>query len=241
MIPIHSIETFWTHEWPWIRLVIFTQGCNFKCLYCENPDTITMKNWKKTSVEEIMKIVKKQKNYIAKKWWVTISGWEPLLHAKQIIPLFKKLKEEKIHTAIDTNASILNNDVKELIKYTDLIMTDIKHIDNNLHKKITWQTNIQTLKFIEYLENIKKKYRIRYVLVPWYSDQENYIKNLWEKISNYKYMERLEILPYHELWKYKRKEMWWEYKLEWVNTPNKKEIKKAQEILLKYSKNIFIR
>jgi len=241
MLPIHSIETFWTHEWPWIRLIIFTQWCNFKCIYCENPDTIPTKKLKKTSIKKIIEIINKQKNYIKKKWWVTISWWEPLLHAKEILPLFKKLKNDKIHTAIDTNASILNEDVKELLNYTDLIMTDIKHIDNNIHKKITWQQNTETLKFIKYLEEIKKRYWIRYVLIHWYSDQEKYIKKLWEKISTYKYMERLELLPYHELWKYKREEMWRKYKLNLRNIPNKDKINKTKKILLQYSDKIFVR
>ncbi len=241
MLRIHSLETFWTHEGPGIRLVIFTQGCQFRCLYCENPDTIPHDGGKEVSYDELLDRVEREKTYFGKTWGVTISWGEPLLHAKQIIPFFKELKKRWVHTAIDTNGFVRNSDVEELIKYTDLFLPDIKHINNHWHKKITSQPNKNTLKFIKHLESIGKKYRIRYVLVQGFSDQDEYIHELGQWLANHTHIERLEILPYHTLGKHKREKMWRNYELGELKHTTKQQAQKAQAIFLEYIKNVYIR
>ena len=241
MIKLHSIETFWAHEWPGIRTVFFLQWCKFKCLYCHNPDTISAKWWKEVNNEYLLEIVEKNKIYFGKKWWVTISGWEPLLQAKKLISLFKELKNRWFNTTIDTNWAIFNDDVKELLKYTDLVLLDIKHLDDEKHKLLTNQSNKNTLNFLDYLENNNKKFWIRHVLVPTYTDDEEHIKSLWKYLERYKNLERLEILPYHTMWVYKWKELWMKYGLENIEQPTKENIEKTKNILQKYIKNVFVR
>ena len=241
MLKVHSIETFGTHDGPGIRLVIFVQGCQFRCLYCHNPDTIPLTWWKLRSVDEIVKIVEKEKVYFGKDWWITISGGECLLQAKELIPLFQELQKRWIHKALDTNWFILNDDVKKLLKFTDLTIPDIKHMDSDFHRKLTWLPNEPVLKFIEYLEETWEKFRVRHVLVPWWTNDAKHLNKLWKYVSKFKNMERLEILPYNVLWLHKRKALGWKYELEGVEPPTDKELEKAKKILSKYTDKLIIR
>lgn len=151
MLRVHSIESLGTFDGPGIRFVIFLQGCNFKCLYCANPDTIEYGNGKEYICEDLVKIAVSQRPFFGKKGGVTVSGGEPLMQAKGLIRLFGLLKEEGINTCIDTNGSILTSDVKELLKLTDLVLLDFKHIDSEKHKALTGMSNSRTLAFADYL------------------------------------------------------------------------------------------
>lgn len=193
------------------------------------------------SDEELIAMIQKESAYFGHKWWVTVSGWEPLIQAKGLISLFTKLKKLGISTALDTNASILNDEVKELLKVTDLVLPDIKHMDNTWHKKITGESNNWVFKFIEYLEKIGKPFRIRYVLVPGYTDQKKSIEKMGKYLQNFKFLERIELLPYHNLGEYKRKELWENYFLAWIHSPQKEELEIVQNILKIYIQNVYIR
>ena len=242
MLKIHSIETFWTHEWPWIRFILFLQWCNFSCLYCHNADTIPLsKKWKKIKLEEVFKKIENSKIYFGKKGWITISGWECLLQAKELIPFLKELKKRWFNIVIDTNWSILNDDVKILLNYVDLVLLDIKQIDDKKHQELTWKSNKKVLEFVRYLEKINKKFWIRYVLVPWYTDNKKNIEKMWEFLKDFKNLEKIEILPYHTLWVFKWQEIWIEYKLKWALPPSDESKKEIKKILEKYVENVFVR
>ena len=241
MLKVHSTETFGTQDWPGIRFLVFLQWCNFRCIYCQNPDTRSLSGWKEMSDEELIAMIEKEEWYFWDKWWVTVSGWEPLLQTKGLISFFTKLKKLWIHTALDTNASILNDDVKKLLEVTDLVLPDIKQMNNARHERITWNSNEEVLKFIEYLESIWKQFRVRYVLVPGYTNQLEYIENLGKYLGKFKFLQRLEILPYHTLGKYKRESLGRDYEIEDVKLPSKEELVKTKVILDKYVKNVYIR
>lgn len=241
MLKVHSIESFGTHEWPGIRFVIFLQWCVFKCLYCHNPDTIPLSGGQEISDEKLVSMIKETVPYFGKKWGCTVSWGEPLVQAKDLISLFTKLKAENINTALDTNGWIWNEDVKKLLDLTDTVLLDVKHINNDWHKKITWVENTNVLNFLDYLEENNKHTWIRYVLVPWYSDQENFIEELGQKYGKYKCIERLEILPYHTIGKYKWDEMGWKYGLEWVLPPSREDVEKAKKLFEKYFDKVYIR
>ena len=241
MLKVHSTETFGTQDWPGIRFLVFLQWCNFRCLYCQNPDTRNNNIWNEMQDETLIEMIQKENVYFGAKWWVTVSGGEPLLQTKGLISFFTKLKKIGIHTALDTNASILNDDVKKLLEVTDLVIPDIKHINNARHEKITGNSNEEVLKFIDYLEQIWKPFRVRYVLVPGYTDQLEYLDNMGKYLQNMKNLERLEILPYHNLWEYKWKELDRDYEMKDTKLPSKQELNKVKEILDKYVKNVYIR
>ena len=234
MLNYHSYETFSTQDWPWIRMVFFLQGCPFRCLYCQNPDTISTDINKKISKEKILKLVYKEKDYFWKDWWVTFSWWECLLQIKELIPVLKLLKENWFNTCLDTNGFLLNDDVKEALKYTDHVLPDIKWMTPLLHKKITWSSNMTSLDFIRHIDEQWMNYRIRYVVVPWLTDNELDIKKLWEFIQSLKNFQKINLLKYHTMAISKRKKLWRDYPLKWISAAWEDDIQKVKKILSKY-------
>ena len=165
MIRVHSYESMGTFDGPGLRLVVFLQGCNFRCLYCANPDTIDLKGEsKETTIDEIVQMAISQRAFFGKKGGITFSGGEPTVQAKELIPLFKRLKEEGIHICLDTNGSIWNEHVEELLQFTDLILLDVKQFNDERHRTLTERSNEQTLKTAEWLDNHGKPFWMRYVL-----------------------------------------------------------------------------
>lgn len=230
---IHSIESFGTVDGPGIRFVIFMQGCTLKCKYCHNRDTWNVKAGKEISINELIKEILNYKTYFDNSGGgVTVSGGEPLLQAEFVTELFKKLKELGIHTALDTAGSIpLSSEIKELLKYTDLVLLDIKHIDDEKSKQLTGFSNKNNLEFAKYLNNVNIPVWIRQVLVPGYTDDKfdlQKLKNFLDTLSN---VEKIEILPYHNLGMFKWKELGDTYELENVVPPSQEDIKKAEQIL----------
>lgn len=240
MIKVHSFESLGTYDGPGIRLVVFLQGCNFKCLYCANADTIELKGGTETSAKEIIGMAQNQRPFFGKKGGLTFSGGEPLVQAKNLIPIVKALKAEGFHICIDTNGSILNDDVKEVLNYTDIVLLDIKHINNDQHKVITDKSNEKTLGFVEYLNEINKPIWLRYVLVPGYSDNTEHLHQLGKHFQNYPNIEKLEIQPYHELGAHKYEHLGWEYKLKGVKANTQEQLDNAQNILNEYFKQVVI-
>lgn len=243
MLYIHSLETFGTHEGPGIRFVIFVQGCNFRCLYCHNPDTQHREkgDGKEIGIEELVGKIENQREYFGKEGGVTVSGGEPLLQAKELIPLFHELRKRKIHTCLDTNGSILNNEVRKLLTLTDLVLLDIKHINTLWHKKITGQDNTVPLKFAQYLEDSKIPFWLRFVLVPGLTDQPEYLEQWAEHFQGFTSLKRTEILPFHTLGFYKYKELGIPNPLETTQPPSQTQIQQAVSIFSKYLKKVEVR
>ncbi len=194
---IHSIESFGTVDGPGVRFVIFTQGCPLRCAFCHNPDTWHAKDGKLVEIDELITQIKDLAPYL-KNGGVTVSGGEPLLHSKSLIELFTKLKALNIHTCIDTSGCIrLTDNVKQLLTLTDLVLLDIKMLNQTAHRTLTGKSNIHILDFASYLESIKKSYWIRRVLLPGINDGVEELKSLKAFIKSTRYMEKLEVLPYH--------------------------------------------
>lgn len=230
---IHSIETFGTVDGPGIRFVIFMQGCTLKCKYCHNRDTWNTKAGKSVSTSELVKEILKYKSYIDNsEGGVTVSGGEPLLQTEFVTELFKELKSHNIHTALDTSGSIpLSDNIKELLQYTDLVLLDIKHIDAEKCVNLTGFTNKYTLEFAKYLSNINLPVWIRQVLLPTYTDDKFDLLNLRKFIESLNNVEKIEILPYHNLGKFKWEEIGDTYELDSINPPSTEEIEQAKNIL----------
>ena len=230
---IHSIESFGTVDGPGIRFVIFMQGCTLKCKYCHNRDTWNTKAGTSITVEELVKEILHYKSYMDNSGGgVTVSGGEPLLQAEFVTELFKKLKTLNIHTALDTAGSIpISSEIKDLLKYTDLVLLDIKHIDDLKAKNLTGFSNKNNLEFAKYLSNIQIPVWIRQVLVPGYTDDKFDLQKLKEFISSLNNVEKIELLPYHNLGKFKWEELGDKYELENVIPPSFEDIKKAEQIL----------
>lgn len=240
MLNIHSIESLGTFDGPGIRLVIFTQGCNFACAFCANADTIPLKGGRAISVDEVMQMARNEKPFFGKNGGITISGGEPLLQAKALIPIFKALKSEGFHTCIDTNGSVLNEWVKELMQYTDLVLLDVKHADAKQHQKLTEKKNETTLRFANYLNKIGMPVWLRYVLVPGWTDKEEHLHLLGEKLTECKNIEKLEIQPYHKLGAHKYEHLDITYRLEGVSENTPEQLENAKNILDNYFPEVII-
>ena len=137
MIKVHSYESMGTFDGPGLRLVVFLQGCNFRCLYCANPDTIDACGGTPTSPDEILRMAVDQKPFYGRRGGVTFSGGEPTFQAAALAPLVRRLREAGIHVCIDTNGSIWNPAVEELLGLADLILLDVKQADPERHLALT--------------------------------------------------------------------------------------------------------
>ena len=241
MLQVHSIETFGTHEGPGIRLVVFLQGCNFRCLYCHNPDTRPLRGGTLMKSEEIIELLKKQKPYFKDSGGLTISGGESLLQRAGLLDLFTKAKKAGFNTCLDTNGSILDEVTKKLLQATDLVLLDVKHIDPLWHQKVTGASNAPVLKFAKYLESIEKPMWLRYVLVPGYTNQRQFLEKWGAHFRSYKNIERVEILPFHTYGFYKYKELGLENPLEDCPVPTKEQVQEAMDIFKKYFKEVHVR
>ncbi|MFV0483526.1 MAG: pyruvate formate-lyase-activating protein [Bacteroidales bacterium] len=237
---VHSIESFGTHDGPGIRMVVFLQGCNIKCLYCHNPDTIPCTNNEETSIDELVKRAVNMKSYFANEGGVTVSGGEPLLQAKALTPFFRELKNKDIHTNIDTNGSVFNSHVVELLdKYTDLVMIDIKHTNEEGYNKLTGGNRLErVLQLTEHRERTKKPFWLRYVLIPNITDNEDELIKLGETFKDYKYLEKIEIQPYHHLGIHKWEELGEEYQLKGTKENTPEQLKRVEELLKPYFREV---
>ena len=234
---IHSFESFGTKDGPGIRFVLFLQGCPLRCLYCHNVDTWDLKNKKyMLTAEETMHEISKVRGFI-KSGGITVSGGEPLLQPEFILELVKLCRKEKIHTAVDTSGYLLNDRIKEVLELTDLVLLDIKHIDPDKYQALTSVELKPTLEFMEYLSKINKPVWVRYVLVPGYTDNEKDLRAWAKYVSNFKNVERVDILPFHQMASYKWEGLGRSYELKDTPAPSKEEIKKAEEIFSSFGLN----
>jgi pyruvate formate lyase activating enzyme len=230
---IHSFETLGAVDGPGIRFILFMQGCSLRCKYCHNRDTWDCKTGTEYSVDEIFNKIIKYKNYFTvSNGGVTVSGGEPLLQADFIIALFKKLKQAEISTAIDTSGMVnINDKIKELIDLTDLFLVDIKSIDDETCKYLVGHSNKQELKFIKYLDSIGKEIWIRQVIVPGITDKEEDLYKLRDFINSIEHITKVDLLPYHDLGKYKWLNLGENYPLENIRIANSEDIEKVKKIL----------
>ena len=235
---IHSFESFGTVDGPGIRYVIFMQGCPIRCKYCHNPDTRAFSGGSQYSAEEVAQRALKYKKYWAGRGGVTVTGGEPLVQAEFVTQLFSLLKKEGVHCCVDTSGATFNvNDgacvskYNELLKYADLFLLDIKHINSGKCKQLTGADNVNTLSFAKYLSDNGKDIWIRYVLVPGVTDDENDLKETAEFIKTLKTVQKVEVLPYHTMGESKYAAMGIEYPLKGTPVPTEQSIALAKSIL----------
>lgn len=234
---IHSLESFGSVDGPGVRFVIFFSGCAMRCRFCHNPDTWDLHSGTVHTADELIEKSLRYRSYWGNKGGITVSGGEPLLQIDFLTELFQKAKENGIHTTLDTSGNPFTREepffgkFQKLMEYTDLILLDIKQIDDEDHRILTGCTNCNILDMAEYLSEIQKPVWIRHVLVPEYSDKDEALMRLRDFIGTLKNVERVEVLPYHTLGVFKWKELGLEYPLEGINPPSKVRIDRANQIL----------
>ena len=231
---IHSTESFGAADGPGVRFIVFMQGCHMRCRYCHNPDTWKMDGGDEVTADEILKRALRFKPYWGKDGGITISGGGPLLQIDFVIELFKKAKELGINTCIDTACNPFTKEepffskFEELMKYTDLLLLDLKEINPTRHKDLTGFDNSNIIEMAKYLSEINKPVWIRHVLVPEHSDFDEDLDALGDFIDTLSNVDRVEILPYHTLGKFKWENLGIPYTLESISPPSAERIENAK-------------
>ncbi len=232
---IHSTESFGTVDGPGVRFVVFFQGCPMRCKYCHNPDTWEFRQGKVMTAQEIMGEYDSYKEFL-KSGGITATGGEPLVQAEFLAELFSLAKKKGVHTCLDTSGAVYVPEKYEIIdnalKYTDLVMLDIKHICSNKHKKLTGIGNENILKFAEHLRKLKIPLWIRHVVVPKITDSADDLMALGEYISTLDNLKALDVLPYHDMAKSKYAELGIPYPLPDTPPLAKENAVKARDIIM---------
>ena len=232
---IHSTESFGAADGSGIRFIIFVRGCQMRCKYCHNPDTWDTCGGTEMTADGLFKKALRYKAYWKDNGGITVSGGEPLLQIDFMLDLFKKAKALGINTTIDTACKPFTREepwfgkFTELMKYTDLVMADIKEMNPERHKRLTGFDNENILDMIRYLDSIGQPMWIRHVLVPEYSDFDEDLDALGDFVRSLKSVEKAEILPYHTLGKFKWENLKIPYALENISPPTKERIENAEK------------
>ena len=233
---VHSIETFGAVDGPGLRYILFLQGCPMRCLYCHNPDTWRTTGGKLMSVEEVLNDYEKYRVYL-KNGGITVTGGEPLLQMDFVTELFKEAKKRNIHTALDSSGALFSRKTnlekyKELIKYVDLVLLDIKHIDDEGHRKLTGFSNRNILDFLKFLDENGVEVWIRHVIVPGITYDVKLLERLGYELGRYKNIKKVDVLPYHNMGEKKYEELGIEYPLKSTKPMTDKHAKSARDVIL---------
>ena len=234
---IHSIESCGTVDGPGIRYVVFMQGCPMRCKYCHNPDTWSYEGGREVTVNEIMDGWESCKEFLGN-GGITVTGGEPLMQIEFVTELFGEAKRRGVHTCLDTSGITFSRNSKVLAQFdrlmqsTDIVMLDIKHIDNEKHIDLTGQENTAVLDFARYISEKGVELWVRHVVVPNITDNGEYLRKLGFFIGGLRTLKALDVLPYHDMGKAKYEKLGMEYPL--GNTPplTKAEAAKARDIIM---------
>lgn len=234
---IHQLESFGSVDGPGVRFIIFFSGCPLRCKYCHNPDTWDMAKGNLYSADELLNEALSCKAYWGAKGGITVSGGEPLMQLDFLLELFTKAKEKGVNTCIDTAGGPFTKEgdwfekFKKLMEVTDILLMDIKHIDEEEHIKLTGRTGKNIIEMFRYLDEIKKPIWIRHVLVPGITDNDEYLLRTRDFIRTLSNVQRVEILPYHGLGAMKYKDLGIDYVLKDTESPSAERVANAKKIL----------
>jgi len=234
---VHQLESFGCADGPGSRFIIFFAGCPLRCKYCHNPDTWNMTDGELYSTDKLVEEALSCSSYWGKKGGVTVSGGEPLAQIDFLIELFTKLKEKGVNTCIDTSGGPFRKEgewfekFKKLMEVTDILLVDIKHINEEEHVKLTGVSGKNIREMFAYLDEINKPIWIRHVLVPGITDNDQYLTETRDFIRTLHNVQRVEILPYHGLGAMKYKDLGIDYELKDLESPTQERVQNAREIL----------
>ena len=234
---VHSVETFGSVDGPGIRFLIFLKGCSMRCRYCHNPDTWDPETDDLRTVDELLTQAMRYRSYWGREGGITVSGGEALLQIDFLTELFRKAKAKGIHTCLDTSGQPFTrrepffSKFAELMKYTDLLLFDLKQIDDAKHRELTGRTNRNILDCARYLSDIGKPIWVRHVLVPGVTDNDDDLHALRAFIDTLQNVKRVEVLPYHAMGTYKWEQLGIPYTLKDVSAPSEERVRNAEHIL----------
>lgn len=237
---IHSIETFGTVDGPGIRCILFFQGCPLRCKYCHNRDTWDAKCGTEYTADELIEKAAKYTSYMKSSGGgITASGGEATLQPEFLAELFAKAKERDIHTCLDTSGFVDIEKIEKVLDNTDLVLLDLKHMDEEKSKELTGVGIQKALKLAKHLEERNIPVWIRHVLVPGITDSEDNLAKIGEFAASLNNVERLELLPYHSIGVHKWESMGLDYELKDVRDADQDDVRRASEIVERYGVKVF--
>nr|WP_084079187.1 pyruvate formate-lyase-activating protein [Demequina sp. NBRC 110057] len=217
---VHSWELVTAVDGPGTRLTYFLAGCALRCLYCHNPDTWMMRNGTRATADEVLAKVRRYAPVLkASDGGLTISGGEPLLQPDFVARIFRGAKEMGIHTALDTSGFLGARASNELLADTDLVLLDVKSGDPATYKKVTGRALQPTLDFGRRLSAQGVGIWVRYVLVPGLTDDEHNVDMVADFLAELDTVQRVEVLPFHQMGREKWHALNEPYALEDTKTP----------------------
>ena len=235
---IHSIESFGTVDGPGVRMVVFFKGCPMRCQYCHNPDTWELSGGSLMTVEELLKQYESSRNFY-RGGGITATGGEPLLQLDFLTELFEAARKKEIHTCLDTSGVTFNRKspaylekIDRLLASTNLVMLDIKQINDIRHKPLTGHSNVNILDFARYLDEKSVPVWIRHVVVPGITDEAPDLYHLGRFIGQLNNVKALDVLPYHDMGKVKYESLGIDYVLKDVPPMSKEKAISAKKIIL---------
>ena len=208
-----------------------------RCQFCHNPDSWAVGKGEEWTADDLLDKAERFRTYWGDKGGITVSGGEALMQIDFLIELFEKAHQRGINTCLDTSAQPFNRKgaffekFERLMSVTDTVLLDIKHIDDEEHRKLTRHSNKNILDCARYLSDIGKPVWIRHVLIPGITDKDEYLLALRQFIDTLSNVERIDVLPYHTLGVYKYEKLGIDYPLEGVNPPSSERVQHAIAIL----------
>ena len=228
---VHSWDISTGVDGPGTRFVLFTAGCPLACAYCHNPDTQTMRNGTRYTLEEVLGRVGRYQRFIsASGGGLTVSGGEPLLQPTFTSAVLHGARELGLHTALDTSGVLGARADDQLLAATDLVLLDIKAIDPHLYENLTRGKLTPTLRFAERLAALGKVVWVRYVLVPGWNDQPEHLEKHAAYVSRLGNVERVDVLGYHRLGREKYAELGMEDRLVGVEAASPAQVQAARDV-----------
>jgi len=229
---LHSFTTGSAVDGPGIRLVAWTSACMFRCQYCHNPDTWTLSNGIPVTIEQATDELRKYQHGLkAMGGGFTLSGGEPLMQHRFAARLFAAARKLRIHTAIETNGYYGDNMSDEELGLIDLFILDMKAFTLEQHRKVTGGRDNETvLEFCRRVAALKRPMWFRYVLVPGLTDDPDEIARVAGFAASLGVVERAEILPFHQMGKYKWERLGLDYSLSDTEPPSRESVSQAIDI-----------
>ena len=225
---LHSFTTGSTVDGPGVRLVAWTTGCQFRCVYCHNPDTWTMTNGIPVTLARASEELGKYRHGLKSMGGgFTLSGGEALMQDRFAVKLFNAAKRMGIHTALDTNGFLGDRLSDAELESVDLVLLDIKAWDSERHRRLTKMDNAPTLAFARRLAEKRRPIWLRFVLVPGWSDDPGDVAKIAEFCAGLGTVERVDVLPFHQMGKYKWERLNMDYPLRDLEPPTNEAVERA--------------
>ncbi len=217
---VHSFQSLGTLDGPGVRFVVFMQGCPLRCVCCHNPDTWEINAGTEHTVGAVFSKTLRFKEYFGSDGGITVSGGEPLLQPDFIKELFEKCRLNGINTCIDTSGCILNSSVKDMLRFTDRVLLDIKYTDDEAYKKYVGFSYGAVLDFLEYLNSQNIPVILRQVIIPGLNDSSDNILKLKELSERFLCVDKIELLPFKKICQIKYDKMNLEFPLKDTPVPD---------------------